>query len=160
MLRNLLLTIHIWAVAVWIGAGFLELYLGRRFLDSERASPERRKESATLLRLTYQADLGVFAATLIAFAAGLALTFSFEWGFLSGPLWLTIKQSIMIAVLGMVVLIFPRAIKLGGVIKALPEGASEVPEAAYSLYRSLEPWYLFMRLLAVTAVALAVFRIG
>lgn len=158
MLRNLLLTAHIWAIAVWIGAGFLELYLGRKFLKTETGSPEFRREAATLLRMTYQADLGVFAATLIAFAAGLAMTFTFDWGFLTGPLWLTVKQALMIIVLATVVLIFPRAIKLGGVIGELPKGASEVPPEGYTLYRELEPWYLAMRVLALAAVAIAVFR--
>ena len=158
MLRNLLLTIHVWAIAVWIGAGFLELYLGRRFLKTETGPPETRREAATLLRMTYRSDLGVFAATLIAFAAGLALTFAFGWGFLTGPLWLTAKQAIMIIVLGVVVMIFPRAIRLAAVISALPPGAGEVPPLGYALYRSLEPWYLAMRALALAAVALAIFR--
>lgn len=160
MLRNILLTVHIWAIAFWIGAGFLELYLGRKFLKTENAAPEKRREAATLLRLTYQADLGVFAATMIAFAAGLGLTFAFNWGFLTGPLWLTAKQAIMLVILVVVVMIFPRAIKLGGVIGKLPHGASEAPAEAYAIYRSLEPWYLAMRVLALIAVALAVFRVG
>jgi hypothetical protein len=57
-------------------------------------------------------------------------------------------------------MIFPRAIKLGGVINALPKGIAEVPPHGYALYRALEPWYLAMRVLAVIAVALAVFKIG
>jgi hypothetical protein len=159
MLRNLLLTIHVWAIAAWIGAGFLELYLGRRFLATEHGLPEVKREAATLLRLTYQADLGVFAATLAAFGAGLAMTFIFEWGFLTGPLWLTIKQVIMLGVLATVILILPRALRLGGIIGSLPKGAAEVPAEGYAIYRRLEPWYLAMRLLALLAAALAIFRI-
>ncbi len=157
-MRELLLSIHILAIAVWIGAGFFELYMGRRFLATETAVPERQREAATLLRMTYHADFAVFIATLTAFAAGLVQTFLFDWGFLTGPLWLTVKQVIMLIVLATVALILPRALKLGAVVAALPDGAPSVPPEGYALYRGLEPFYVLMRVLAVVAVILAVSR--
>ena len=37
MIRNLLLSVHLLAIIVWIGVGFFQLYLGRRFLAARSA---------------------------------------------------------------------------------------------------------------------------
>jgi hypothetical protein len=151
-LREILLTIHLLAVIVWIGFGFCELWLGRLFLQSEGQPVE-----ATLIRFIYQCDLAVFIATLTAFAAGVTMALTLGWGFFT-TLWLGAKQAIMFAVLGEVVLILPRALRLGPLISALPAGPGPATPDIRATYRWLEPWYLLMRLAALAAVALAVWR--
>ncbi len=151
-LREILLTIHVLAIIIWIGGGFFELWLGRAFLKSEGLATE-----APLIRLVYQADLVVFAATLVAFGAGVAMTVTLDWGFFQ-HLWLGIKQAIMFGVLGVVVMILPGALKFGAMIGALPAGPGAVTADIRAAYRRLEPWYLLMRLAAVAAVVLAVWR--
>ncbi|MCT2559551.1 hypothetical protein N0B51_11230 [Tsuneonella sp. YG55] len=151
-MRESLLTIHVLAIAVWIGAGFYELWLGRLFLRSDGSAAE-----APLIRAIYRSDLAVFGATLIAFVAGIALALTQGWGFFN-DLWLGIKQAIMFGVLAVVAMIFPRAIRLGKAIDALPHGDGPVPRALKAQYAALEPWYALMRIAAVLAVGLAVFK--
>lgn len=151
-LRETLLTIHILAIIVWIGGGFFELWLGRAFLKSEGLPSE-----APLVRLLYQADLVVFVATLVAFGAGTAMALTLGWGFFE-QLWLGAKQGIMIGVLAVVALILPGALKFGALIGALPAGPGPATPEIRLAYRRLEPWYLLMRLAAVAAAVLAIWR--
>jgi hypothetical protein len=101
--------------------------------------------------------LVVFISTLVVFAAGTAMSLLLGWGFFN-EFWLGIKQGIMLLVLGVVLIILPRALRLGALIKALPDGPGAVTPEIRAVYRWLEPWYLVMRLLAVAAVVLAVWR--
>lgn len=153
-LREVLLTVHLLAVIVWIGFGFFELWLGRAFLRLS-GTPA----GAPLIRLVYRSDVVVFIATLAAFAAGIAMALTLGWGFFQ-HLWLGIKQAIMIAVLVVVAVILPTALKLGGRVADLPEGPGPATPEIVGLYRRLEPWYLIMRLAAVAAVVLAVWKPG
>jgi hypothetical protein len=82
MVRDVLLSVHLLAIIVWIGVGFFELYLGRRFLAS-RGSPVE----APLIRIVYNSDLVVAAATMTAFAAGIAMALYEGFGFFH-QLWL------------------------------------------------------------------------
>lgn len=52
MIRNMLLSVHLLAIIVWIGVGFFELYLGRRLLASSGSPVE-----APLIRIVYNSDL-------------------------------------------------------------------------------------------------------
>jgi hypothetical protein len=47
---------------------------------------------------------------------------------------------------------------INGVINALPAGPGPASDEMRSLYRNLEPWYWLMRVLAVGAALLAVWR--
>ena len=151
-MRETLLSIHLLAVIVWLGAGFYELWLGRLFLRSNGSASE-----ATLIRAIYRSDVVVFAATLIAFAAGATMALTLGWGFFQ-ELWLGLKQAIMIAVLVIVAAIFPAALRLGRQISALPAGDGAVPAELKMTYARLEPWYWTMRVLGVVAVLLAIWR--
>lgn len=151
-LREILLTIHLLANMVWIGFGFCELWLGRLFLAQDGSQAE-----APLIRFIYRCDLVVFIATLTAFAAGTAMALLLGWGFFT-HLWLGVKQAIMFGVLGVVVFILPTALKLGASIGALPPGPGPATPEIRSLYLKLEPWYLVMRVAAVIAVVLAIWR--
>lgn len=152
MIRNSLLSIHILAIVAWIGVGFFQLYLGRRFLGARGSVLE-----APLIRIVYDSDMVVFGATITAFATGIALAMYEHYGFFA-VLWLGIKQAIMLAVVAIVALIFQRQMKLNAAINALPPGPGPATEDIRVLYRKLEPWYWSMRILAVIAVLLAVWR--
>lgn len=151
-LREILLTIHLAAAVIWIGFGFCELWLGRLFLSQEGSPAE-----ATLIRFIYQCDLAVFISTLVSFAAGVAMALLLDWGFFTS-LWLGVKQAIMLGVLGVVALILPTALKLGALINQLPSGPGPATPEIRAIYQRLEPWYLTMRLFAVAALVLAVWR--
>lgn len=151
-MREFLLSLHLLAVIVWLGAGFYELWLGRLFLRSRGSSAE-----AVLIRAVYRSDLVVFAATLIAFGAGLAMAILLGWGFFTS-FWLGTKQAFALAILAVVALILPRALRLGKRIDALPPGDGPVTEEIRRDYAALEPWYAGMRVLGVIAVLLAVWR--
>lgn len=154
MIRGALLSIHLLAVIVWLGAGFYELYLGRLLRRSEGASAE-----AVLVRAMHRSGFVVFGATLLAFAVGVVMAVVLDWGFFT-QFWLGFKQAIALAILLIVAAIFPTALRLGAAIGALPPGDGPVPPAAKQLYGRLEPWYALMRILGIVAVLLAVFRPG
>ncbi|WP_164155402.1 hypothetical protein [Sandarakinorhabdus rubra] len=150
--RELLLTLHLLGIIVWIGFGLCEYWLGRVFL-TQAGSPAE----APLIRFIYRCDLVVFIATLISFAAGTAMALLLGWGFFN-ELWLGIKQGIMFTVLAVVGIILPRALRLGTLIDALPAGPGPVTAEIRALYHWLDPFFLVMRALAVAAVVLAVWR--
>jgi uncharacterized membrane protein len=151
-MREALLTVHVLAIIVWIGFGLLELYIGRQALKAADTPAE-----APLFRIAYQSDLWVFIATLTAFAAGAMMTHVLDWGWFT-HLWLGAKQAIMIAVLVVVAIILPRALRMGGLIAKLAPGPGPASAEIRGLYRGLEPWYWLMRLLAIAAVVLAIWR--
>jgi hypothetical protein len=152
MIRNTLLSIHILAIITWIGAGFFELYLGRRFLAAKGTVLE-----APFIRIVYGSDLVVFIATIVALLAGVAMAIYEGYWFFT-VLWLGIKQAIMLLIIVIVVFIFPTAMKLNVAINLLPAGPGPANDDIRELYRKLEPWYWVMRILAVIAVLLAVWR--
>jgi hypothetical protein len=64
----------------------------------------------------------------------------------------------MIAVVLIVAGIIPTAMKLSAAINALPPGPGPATDEIHAIYRRLEPWYWVMRVLAVCALLLAVWR--
>lgn len=154
MTHAALLSVHLLAVIVWLGGGFYELYLGRMLLRSDGSSAE-----AALTRAIHRSGFVIFGATLVAFAAGAAMTIVLDLGFFT-QFWLGLKQAIAVAILLIVSGIFPTALRLGQAIEALPPGDGPVPVPLKQLYARLEPWYTLMRVLGVVAVLLAAFRPG
>jgi hypothetical protein len=136
----------------WIGAGFFELYLGRVFIAAKGEPTE-----APLIRIIYGSDLVVFGATILAFAAGIAMAITEGYWFFT-VLWLGLKQAIMLIVVAIVIFILPTAMRLNAAIQNLPPGPGPASEDVRALYGKLEPWYWVMRILAVFAVLLAVWR--
>lgn len=122
MIRNPLFSIHILGVIGWIGVGFFQLYLGRRFL-AERGSVLE----APLIRIIYSADIVVAVATLLVFATGIAMTILEGRGVFT-PLWLGALQAIMLIVVAIVAFIMPMTMKLNRAIGALPPGPGEVTQ--------------------------------
>jgi hypothetical protein len=152
MLRDTLLSIHLFGAIAWVGAGFFQLYLGRLFLAQKGSVLE-----APLIRIVYGSDFVVFAATVLVFLAGIGLAICEGYWFFT-TLWLGVKQAIMLVVVAIVVFIFPAARQLNIAIGKLPPGSGPANDEIRGLYRSLEPWYWLMRLLAVAAVLLAIWR--
>jgi hypothetical protein len=150
--RDILLSVHLLAITCWIGGGFAELWLGRQFL-----SQSNLPSGAPLIRAVYRLDLFVFAATLVAFATGVALSVLLDWGFFN-QFWLGFKQAIMLAVLATVGVILRPALRMGALIDSLPAGPGPASADIVDAYRRLEPSYLAMRAAAVVAVVLAVTR--
>jgi hypothetical protein len=154
MMRNLLFSIHILAVTGWIGVGFFELYLGRRFLAEKGNVLE-----APLIRIIQEADRIVVVATILVFATGIAMTFLEGYGFFASP-WLAAVEAIMAIVIIIVAFIAPTATRLNRAVSALPAGPGPVPDNISALYARLEPWHWVMPILAVCAPLLAIWRPG
>lgn len=150
--RELILTVHLIAVIIWLGFGFFELWLGRIFLSDPNAP-----QAAPLIRIIYNADIVVFMSTLVAFGAGILQTHLFGWGWFE-TIWLGIKQSIMVGVLLIVAVILPMAFRLNARIKELPEGPGPASPEVVRTFKWLEPWYWAMRIAGLVAVVLAVWR--
>jgi hypothetical protein len=154
MIRSLLLSAHLFAVIVWLGGGFYELWLGRLFLRANGSVAE-----AALIRAIYRSDLVVFGATLLVFIVGAIMAVVLDWGFFT-HFWLGMKQAIALIILAIIARILPTALHLGKLIDAMPQGDGPAPFAVKQTYARLEPWFATMRVLGVVAVMLAVFRPG
>lgn len=148
--RDVLLTIHIFGVIVWLGFGFFELWIGRIVMSDPTAA-----SAAPMMRLAYRADIFVFLATLVVFAAGITQTLLFGWGWFA-TLWLGVKQGLMIAILVAVAIIFSKATRMGALIGDLPDGDGPITPEIVKAYGGLEPWYWGMRLAGAFAVIFAV----
>jgi|HubBroStandDraft_1064217.scaffolds.fasta_scaffold1068214_2 hypothetical protein len=64
----------------------------------------------------------------------------------------------MIVVVLVVIGILPTAMKLNAATNALPPGPGPATEEIRAYYLRLEPWYWLMRVLAVVAVLLAIWK--
>lgn len=85
------------------------------------------------------------------------MTFTEGYGFFH-PLWLGAKQAIMIVVVLVVAINLPTVMKLNAATKALPPGPGPATDEIRACYVKLEPWFWLMRILAVVALLLAVWR--
>jgi hypothetical protein len=152
LIHALLLSVHLLGVAFWIGLGFAQLYVGRQFRLARGTDLE-----APLLRLTLRLNGWVIAATLTAAAAGVGLAVVTGLGFFH-QLWLGAKQAIMLAVFAMAAAIGPAAARVGRTAALLPPGPGPASEAARIDLERMLPWEVAMRVAAVAALLLAVWR--
>ena len=97
VLRNLLLTVHILGVIVWLGFGAYELLLSREIRRS-RGTPLE----AELIRIYGRYAAFVAVATLVVAATGALMSVLIGWGFFTS-IWLGAKQAIMLLVLAVMV---------------------------------------------------------
>lgn len=154
MLRNILLSIHILAVVVWLGFGLYELLLTRE-IRLARGLPEE----IPLIRI-YGRYAGVVAiATLVVAAAGVAMSTLLGWGFFS-VLWLGIKQGIMAAIIIGMIVLTPLFIRTYSAISRISGPHSEELQSARTLIGRIERYVILMRLGGVVAIVLAVWRPG
>lgn len=152
MLRDSLLTIHIIGVIVWLGLGAYELLLSHE-IRRARGTPVE----IPLIRIYGRYAGLVAAATFVVAIAGGAMSWFLGWGFFK-HLWLGIKQAIMLAILLDIALMTPTFIRTADEIKALPDSAGPQLDSVRALLARVERHVIPMRLGALVAVVLAVWR--
>ncbi len=151
-MRETLLTIHLLGVVVWLGAGLYELFLQRE-LRLHRGTPSE----VAIARVYTRYGPVIAAATVLVAVTGVLQSSLLGWGYFQ-YFWLGLKQGLMRLVLILVGALLPSFIRLGRVVGALLDGASELPEEGRRLFARVEPWVLVMRAAGLLAVILAVFR--
>jgi uncharacterized membrane protein len=152
LLRGTLLTLHLLAVIVWIGAGLYDLFVSHE-LKRQRGTPAE----VALARLYVRYGPVIVGAVLVVAVTGVLQSSLFGWGYFQ-HFWLGAKQALMVLVLGCLAAVFPTFARMGRVIGALPENAAELGDEARALFARAEPYILVMRGSALVAVVLAVFR--
>lgn len=152
MLRDSLLTIHILGVIAWLGLGGYELLLSHEIRKARDTAME-----IPLIRIYGRYAGLVAAATLVVAVAGGAMALLLGWGFFN-QLWLGIKQAIMLAILLDIAFMTPTFIRTANAIKALPDSAGPQLDSVRSLLARVERHVVPMRLGALVAVVLAVWR--
>jgi hypothetical protein len=152
MLRNGLLTIHVIGVIAWLGFGGYELLLSHEIRKARGTNTE-----IALMRI-YGRYAGLVAiATLIVAVAGVAMAWLLGWGFFNSA-WLGIKQAIMLAILFDMAITAPIFIRTANEIKALPESIGPQLDSVRALLARVDRHVIPMRLGALVAVVLAVWR--
>ena len=152
MLRNVLLSIHIIGVIIWLGFGLYELLLTRE-IRRARGMPEE----VALIKI-YGRYAGIVAiATLVAAAAGASMSQFLSWGFFS-VLWLGLKQGIMAAILLGMIVLTPLFLRTFAAIAEVSDSASPALPTARELIGRVEKYVVLMRFGGLVAVVLAVWR--
>jgi uncharacterized membrane protein len=152
MLRNSLLTVHVLSVVVWLGCGLYELFLAHELKSARGTTTEVR---LARIYLKYAAPVPV--ATLLVAGTGAWMAVALHFGFFQ-VLWLGIKQSLMLVVLGIFAAILRPFLQFQTAVNALPQDAGELPPDIASRFGAIEPWLLVMRVLGAIAVVLAIWR--
>jgi len=151
-LRNLLLTIHILGVIVWLGFGAYELLLSR---EIRRA---RGKHLEVDLIRIYGKYAGLVAlATIVVAIAGALMSLLLGWGFFTS-LWLGTKQIIMLLILADMVYMIPTFMATAKATSALTDSGGEMLEHTRHLLARVEKHVVPMRIGALVAVVLAVWK--
>lgn len=154
MLRDGLLTLHIFAVIIWMGCGVYE-----RFLHIEIGRARGTAMEVPLLKI-YRRYTGVivFATLIVALTGGL-MSGLVGWGFFNpAHPWLSLKQGIMLAILLGMVFMLPDLLRSQRMIKTLPDGGGDQLAAVHALLARLDRREVLIRIGATIAVILAVFR--
>jgi hypothetical protein len=81
------------------------------------------------------------------------------WGYF-GVLWLGAKQVLMLLVLAILGAVLPTFVRLGRAVAVVPESAQQLSDEARRLLERGRPYILVMRIAALLAVVLAVYRPG
>jgi uncharacterized membrane protein len=152
VVRSALLTAHILGVIVWLGFGAYELLLSR---DIRRA---RGTQHEIVLITIYGKYAGYVAlATLVVAIAGALMSLLLDFGFFSS-FWLGTKQVIMLAVLADMVYLVPTFIATAKATSTLAEAGASALEYTRALLAKVERHVIPMRIAALVAVILAVWR--
>lgn len=154
MLRNLLVTVHLLGVVFWIGLGTYELFLSRE-IRRARGTPLEIE----LIRI-YGRYAGLVAlATLVVAVAGALMAVLLGWGFFN-QLWLGTKQAIMLVILADMAYLIPTFAATSKTVNALTGTGGELLDRARVLLERVERHVIPMRVGAVVALVLAVWRPG
>lgn len=154
ILRNLLLTLHILGVIIWLGFGAYELLLSRE-IRNVRGTPLE----VHLIRIYGKFAAFVALATLVVAIAGGLMSALVGWGFFTS-LWLGAKQAIMLLILADMLYLVPTFIATAKATAGLTESGGEGIEHTRALLARVERHVVPMRLGALVAVILAVWRPG
>jgi hypothetical protein len=97
MARTLLLTVHIAAVALWLGANAVQLSIGSRFTSADRSA------ALTWLQATrWMAERYYNVAGVLIGVTGVALVLHGDWSWGAGFIWVGVIAIVIGAVLGIV----------------------------------------------------------
>jgi uncharacterized membrane protein len=154
MLRGTLLTLHLLGVVVWLGAGLYEL-----FLEHEIRQARGTPTEVSLARVYARYGPVIAMATLLVAATGALQASLLGWGYFT-TFWLGAKQLLMLVVLGILGALLPTFVRMGRLVAAHPEGAGQLSHEVRALFDRARPYVLVMRVAALLAVLLAVFRPG
>ncbi len=152
VLRNLLLTVHILGVIVWLGFGAYELLLSRE-IRRARGTPLE----VELIRI-YGRYAGLVAlATVVVAIAGTLMSVLIGWGFFTS-LWLGAKQAIMLLILADMIYMVPTFIATAKATAVLSYPGGSVLDHTRHLLEKVERHVVPMRIGALVAVVLAVWK--
>jgi uncharacterized membrane protein len=151
-LRNILLTIHLLSVVVWLGAGLNDFFLTR-----EIASAAGQPAELSLIRIHLRYGPVIAVAMFFVFISGVLMSVFLGWGFFTST-WLGTKQFLMLAILIMLIGFVPLVVRLARAVQALGNNAISATEEIRVLIRRGERYEVAMRLAALIAFVLAVWR--
>jgi hypothetical protein len=152
VLRNTLLTIHLLGVIVWLGGGAYELWVARQ-AKRYRGSPVE----LPLLRMVASTGPVIAVAMVAVAVTGVLMSWLLEWGFFT-VFWLGAVQAIMAVALGIMFSILRPYYRAGELMRALPPGPGQATDEIRAILARLDPWILAMRVGALVAFALAIWK--
>jgi uncharacterized membrane protein len=151
-MREILLTIHLLSVVVWLGAGIYDFFLTREIAWAAGQSAE-----LPLIRIHLRYGPVIAVAMFLVFISGILMSAFLGWGFFTST-WLGLKQFLMIAILVMLIGFVPLIVKLNDAVKALGNDAASATDEIRALIYRGERYEVAMRLAALVALVLAVWR--
>jgi hypothetical protein len=141
-------------VIVWLGGGLYDSFLAWE-IKRRRGTPGE----VTLARVYVRWGPVIVGALLVVAVTGALQASLLGWGWFS-HFWLGAKQALMLAALAALGGALPIFAGMSRALRALPDDAPELSDEARALFRRSEPFILVMRLSALAALFLAVFRPG
>ena len=152
MLRNSLLTIHLFAVILWLGGGAYEWFVALQAKRYRGTSVE-----LPLLRMVATTGPVIAVSMVLVAVTGVLMSWLLGWGFFT-VFWLGAVQAIMAVALGIMLSILRPYYRAGELMRALPPGPGEATDEIRALLAPLDPWILTMRLGALVAAVLAIWK--
>lgn len=152
MLRNGLLTVHLLAVILWLGGGAYELYVAhqaRRYRGTPVELP--------LLRIVAIAGPVFVVAMVLVAVTGVLMSWLYGWGFFR-VFWLGAVQAIMAVALVIMFSILRPYYRAGELMRALPPGPGQATEEIRAILAGLAPYIVAMRVGALVALGLAIWK--
>ena len=152
MLRNTLLTIHLFAVILWLGGGAYELYVAQQAKRYRGTAVE-----LPLLRMVATTGPVVAVSMVLVAVTGALMSWLLDWGFFQ-VFWLGAVQAIMAVALCIMFSILRPYYRAGELMRALPPGPGEATDEIRAILARLDPWILSMRIGALVAAVLAIWK--
>ena len=152
-MRELLLSLHVLAAVVWLGAGLYDLFIIREISRSRGTDVE-----VVLIRIHLRYGPVIAVATMVVFVTGILMSSFLGWGYFT-RLWLGLKQGLMLVVVALMILFVPSVMRLQRAVNALPSNAT-VGEEIRSLVATGVRYEVAMRAAALVAFFLAIYRPG